>query len=144
MQSEIDTPIDQRFLCLGGFVSPNTIAQVATGLPKENPKDSEVFFVKFAYADLPIGKEFQVAFLKSRPEKFVNCMSKIVAVSQRLGKPFSEVPHGWKTICCIQFLEEIPELLRQLPVLDAWCYSENAVCLSSLETWKSISAKALK
>jgi len=54
------------------------------------------------------------------------------------------VPHGWKTICYIQFLTELPELLKQLPTVDAWYQNTETVCLSSLETWQAIVAKVVK
>jgi len=144
MQSENDTPVEERFLCLEGFVSAKAMAQVSAGLPATKPEKTEAFFVQFAYADLPIGKEFQVAFLKNKPETFVNCSCKVAAVTQEFGKPFPEVPHGWKTICCIQFPTELPELLRQLPTVDTWYQNTEAVCLSNLETWQAIVAKGVK
>lgn len=144
MRSENDTPIEERVLCLEGFVSAKAMAQVSAGLPATKPENAEAFFVQFAYADLPIGKEFQVAFLKSKPEAFVNCLSKITAVTQQFGKPFNEVPHGWKTICYIQFPTKSPELLKQLPTVDAWYQNTETVCLSSLETWQAIAVKGAK
>jgi hypothetical protein len=144
MRSENDTPVEERFLCLEGFVSAKAMAQVSAGLPAPKPAKAEAFFVQFAYADLPIGKEFQVAFLKNKPETFVNCLGKVTAVTQQFGKPFPEVPHGWKTICYIQFPTELPELLKQLPTVDAWYQNTEVVCLSSLETWQAITAKGVK
>jgi hypothetical protein len=144
MQSENDTPVEERLLCLEGFVSAKAMAQVSAGLPSTKPEKAEAFFVQFAYADLPIGKEFQVAFLKSEPETFVNCLSKVAAVTQQFGKPLPEVPHGWKTMCYIQFPTELPELLKQLPTVDAWYQNTETVCLSSLETWQAIAAKGVK
>jgi hypothetical protein len=144
MQSENDTPVEEWFLCLEGFVSSKAMAQVSAGLPATKPENAEVFFVQFAYADLPIGKEFQVAFFKNKPETIVNCLSKVVAVTQQFGKPLSEVPHGWKTICYIQFQTEMPELLKQLPTVDAWYRNPESICLSSLETWRAVVAKGVK
>jgi len=144
MQSENDTPVEDRFLCLEGFASAKAMAQVSAGLPATKPEKTEAFFVQFAYADLPIGKEFQVAFLKNKPDTFVNCLSKVTSVTQEFGKPFAEVPPGWKTICYIQFPTELPELLKQLPTVDAWYQNTEAVCLSSLETCKAITAKGVK
>jgi hypothetical protein len=144
MRSENDTPIEQRFLCLEGFVSAKAMAQASAGLPKTKPDKAEAFFVQFAYADLPIGKAFRVAFLKNKLEKSVNCLSKLEAVTQQFAKPFSELPHGWKTVCYIQFPTETPALLKQLPTLDAWYENEDAICLSSLETWQAIMAKGMK
>jgi hypothetical protein len=144
MRSESDTPIEERFLCLEGFVSAKAMAQVSAGLPATKPENAEAFFVQFSYADLPIGKEFQVAFLKNKPEVFVNCLSKVTAVTQQFGKPFTEVPHGWKTICYIQLPTELPELLKQLPTIDAWHQNTETVYLSSLETWQAIAAKGVR
>jgi hypothetical protein len=138
MRSEIQAPIEQRYLLLEGKVSQKAMDLARAGLPSEKPANSEILFVSFAYADLPIGKEYEIIFENNNPTSMIQCISKICAVTQPFGKPFTEIPHGWKTICIIEFPEGLQEMIQSLPVVDSWHFSKNPVCICNGETWSAI------
>jgi len=138
MQSEADTPIEQRYLCLEGKVSPTSMELVKSGLPSKRLPDTEVVFVGFAYADLPFTKQFDVVFPQGRPQDGVRCECRVIAATQQFSKPFPEIPSGWKTICLVHFATGIPQLVQQLPVVDAWHQNNEWVCVCDEATWEHL------
>lgn len=135
MQSEADTPIEQRYLWLEGRASPASMELIKPGLPSTRPPDTVIVFVGFAYADLPFTKQFDVIFPKGRPQDGVRCECRIVAATQQFSNPFQEIPHGWRTICVVHFTGGIPQLVQRLPVVDTWNYNNESVCICDEETW---------
>ena len=136
---EADTSVEQRILVVFGKVSPQTFTLVKTGLPAFISETSRVLFVDFSPADYPIGKIFTRVF---KPEaatavEIVEC--KIVAVTQQWAKPLDEIPHGWKTICVIEFTPAVPALIQSLSEIEHW-YDERKDCvyLSNDETWSAL------
>jgi hypothetical protein len=142
MRSEADTPIEQRYLWLEGRVSPASMELIKSGLPATRPSDTEVVFVGFAYADLPFTKQFDVVYPKGRPRDGVRCACRVIAATQQLGKPFPEIPDGWKTICVVHFSGGIPQLVQQLPAVDAWYQNEEWVCICDEATWEHLKKTA--
>lgn len=140
MLTEDSCPIDQRVLRIEGKLSPKALELVGAGLPKAWPETAHVFFVSYSYADLPIGKNFEFAFSVDRPEEGEATTAIIRAVTQQWGKPFKTIPHGWKTICVVDFPQGPPEILAHLPVLHTWSQS-SLVALSSKETARALLSK---
>jgi len=136
MRSEADTPIEKRYLCLEGRVSPASMDLIKPCLPSTRPADTEVVFVGFAYADLPFSKRYDIVFPKGSPRDGVRCECRIIAATQELRKPFPEIPHGWKTICVVHFARGIPELVQKLPMVDAWYQNREWVCICDEVTWE--------
>ncbi len=56
------------------------------------------------------------------------------------GQPFDLVPHGWKTICLLDFPTGLPSLVERLPVIEDWYGSlpDREVVLCSNETWAAL------
>ena len=106
MRSEDQTPIPERWLWLLGVASKATIELVAAGLPAAWPPTAKAFFVSYAYAEVPVGRVFNVAFPFGHPEGAERTIAVIRAVTQQWGKPLDEIPHGWKTICVSQVSSE--------------------------------------
>ncbi len=138
MRSEADTPLEDRYLYLEGKVSPKSLELIKAGFSSLRPPDTEVIFVGFSYADLPLTKQFDIVFPRGKPQDGVCCKCRVIAVTQQWGKPFLEVPHGWNTICMIEFPEGIPELVHQLPVVDGWYQNKDWVCICDETTWESL------
>jgi hypothetical protein len=142
MRSEAETPIKERYLAIEGRASAATVKEIGAGLPSLVPEHSEVLFVTFAYADLPFPKRYEVVFPKGRPQDGVRCSSVIVAATQQFNKPFPEIPHGWKTICVVHFPAGVPQMVSQLPVVDAWYANRAWVCLCDESTWEQLKKTA--
>ena len=135
MQSENATPIEERYLLLEGRISPSSLDLIKAGLPTDRPPNSEIIFVSFAYADLPFSKRFVVIFPKGRPRDGVRAPCEILAATQQFSFPLEFIPHGWKTICQLHFPLGMPDLIQQLPVVDAWYQNNQPVCICDEETW---------
>jgi hypothetical protein len=135
MRSEENTPPEERYLGIEGRASTKALGLVRPGLPALFPINSEVLFVTFAYADLPLGKRFEIVFPRNRPENGARCESRVLAATQQFIHPFTEIPHGWKTICLVQFPEGIPDFIRKLPAVDAWYQNKDWIGICDRVTW---------
>ncbi|HEX8250985.1 MAG TPA: hypothetical protein VF599_22615 [Pyrinomonadaceae bacterium] len=131
-------PIEQQCLLIKGKISPNSLELVKSGLPPDKPNNAEVLFIGYAFADVPAGKSFSVIFPKTNPGGGIYHESKIVAVTQQFGKPTEVIPRGWKTICLVEFPQGIPEIIKNLPVVDTWFENSDYVCICDEEAWEAI------
>ena len=141
MQTEDTVDVNKRYLVLEGRASPQVERQIRTGLPHNRPSPSRVCFVSFAYADLPLPKEFDTLFWGDRLESVIFTRSRIVGVTQQFAKPFDSIPHGWKTICLIHFPEGVPEIIDDLPVVQGWYQSNRQAWMCNHNTWVSMLEK---
>jgi hypothetical protein len=135
MVDEVTVPVEKRYLIAEGIVSKESLSLLGSGLPKEWSTNAICCFLQFAYADIPIGAEFQYVFPRKAPSEGIRSRCRVTAVTQEFGKPFDAIPKGWKTITLLEFPDGIPDLIRDLPVVDTWYKSDAEVCLSSEDTW---------
>jgi hypothetical protein len=140
MRSEEQTPVDQRFLWLEGFVAPSTLDIIKEGLGTNVASGTVVCFVGFSYADLAIPKQYDVVFNVDDPSQCCETETRIIRVTQQLGKPFDEIPHGWKTICVVEFPSGMPSLVAKMPTVDSWYKSEVRVGLCEKHVWEAVAA----
>lgn len=138
MREERNVPLNERVLAVEGRASPIVLSYVQNALPKERSENSEVLLVSFAYADIPIGRVFDVAFPEGDPKSVTRTRCVITAVTQQYAKPFDEVPHGWKTICLVEFPEGIPAVIASLPTVNGWYENRLTVSLCDEDTWRLI------
>jgi hypothetical protein len=135
---EYYAPIEDQFLSIKGKVSQSSFDLIKSGLPTDKPNNTEILFVSYAFADVPVGKRFSVIFPKNKPSEGIYYESKIAAVTQQFGKPTELIPHGWKTICLVEFPRGIPEIIKNLPVVDTWFENNDYVCICEEEVWEAI------
>jgi hypothetical protein len=138
MRPESDVPLRERVLIVEGRASSTILFHVRGALPKERPGNCEILLISFAYADLPIGRTFANAFPTTSPQSVARARCKILAVTQQFATPFGEVPHGWKTICLVEFPEGIPDVIASLPIVNGWYENQNTVGLCDEETWRLV------
>jgi len=142
MRSEADVPLPERVLYLEGeAISEDNVGQ-EFGFMEQLPNNASTYFVTFSYADIPVGKTFDVVFPINNPELGILCESRIIAVSQQFGHPWDTIPHGWKTICRIQFPFGIPPLVHGLPKVDGWYQNSQCVGICNAETWGALTNDA--
>lgn len=140
---ETKIPLEQRFLIITGIAESN-ICEKFFG--EEYPLGSENIlccFISFAYADLPIGKSFNTAFTRSKPNQNFNTLIEIKAVTQQFGDKLTSVPYGWKTICILYFPQGIPQAIRKLPTVKDWYESdiEDHICITDEKSLTAILTK---
>lgn len=138
MRPESNVPLRERVLDVEGRASPTVLFHVWGALPKERPANCEVLLISFAYADIPVGRTFAIAFPKNAPQSVTRTRCKILGVTQQFAAPFDEIPHGWKTICLVEFSEGIPAVITSLPTVNGWYENKNTVSLCDEETWRLI------
>jgi hypothetical protein len=138
VRPESDAPLRERVLIVEGRASATVLFHVRGALPKELPANSEVLFMSFAYADMPIGRTFDIAFPTGAPQSLTRTRCEVVAVTQQYAKPFDELPHGWKTICVVKFEEGIPDIIASLPVVNGWYENRYTVSLCDADVWQLI------
>lgn len=136
MREESDVPLDERVLEVEGRASPAVLFHVREALPTERPPNCEVLLISFAYADIPISRSFDIVFPTRDPKSKTRTRCVIRAVTQQYAKPFGEVPHGWKTICLVEFPEGIPDVIASLPTVNGWYENRQTVSLCDEDTWR--------
>lgn len=127
-------PITDRWLRLEGAASPKALQAARAGLPASWPDTVRCVFVGYAFADLPLGKRFDFVFPRGDPADGEPTLAIIQAVTQQFAKPFDGLPHGWKTVCLIDFPRGTPRLIEQLRAVDSWFEWNEWVGLCSRET----------
>ena len=142
--SQERVPIEERFLWIEGHVSQNILPKIQKGLAPHRSVNTAILFLGFAFADIEIGYCFDVVFPKKSPEEGIRCQSRIVAVTQQLGKALDRIPHGWKTICEVEFLGGVPSLIHNLPEVEGWHMNTDWACISSVATWEAIKQRTRK
>ena len=98
----------------------------------------EHFFVSFAYADIFIGKTFEIAFPRNKPKEGVKCKAIIKAILQEhLVIPIDSVGHGHRSVCLIDFPEGIPTIVSQMKEVTGFMRVDlnDEVFLCSKDTW---------
>ena len=96
------------------------------------------FFLSYAYDSIFVDHEFDYIFRTTNVSQGREARSIIKSVTQQFMKPFDCIPEGWKTICLIEFPDGIPDLIKELPIVENWfeSASELHICLSNKQTWK--------
>lgn len=123
---------------LEGWVSPDTLAKIRSGLPAEWPASSRALWASFAYADIPLGREYGIVFPRERPQDGIPCRCRIIAATQQFGRPFEIILRGWKSVCLVDFPEGPCGLLERLPTLDGWSGSPEWLGLCDELTWERL------
>ena len=162
-RQEQSVPFDGRVFILNGRVDPSTIARrVSAKLPATleryahrmdadwrravlkfqelRLKETFVYFAaSFAYADLPVGKTFEVVFPLSTPEAMVRSDSEIVAaIHEWVPLPIPFIDAGHRSICLLNFPDGIPAIVRELPLTDnIGGHRQSGIIVSSEEAWRA-------
>ena len=141
MLTEAAVPVRERILWIEGRASPqvvNALARATTKSPGFRRPGRDLYLVSFAYADLPIGKTFDAAFLEHDPENATVSTVKLVAITQQFSIEWTEVPHGWKTVCDLEFSKDPHHPLTHLPIVDGWQMSSSRCGLCTQETLREL------
>ncbi len=157
MRSEEAVPLYHRYLSVEGHLSSKTRRLIRAGLPEDLPQNSRVCFLAYSYADLPLPKEFDCVFhyhrdetkvrhadeleILFRPKHLATVASarvRILAVTQQSGEELEDIPDGEKTIAVLEFPDGVPSIIDELPTVNEWGESSEAVALCSQETLQAI------
>ncbi len=138
MLSEDKVPLRDRRLMVEGVISQEALELVRAGLPTEWPHTARCFLVSYSYADIPLSKRFEFVSSERHPTRAEATLAIVRAVTQQYGKPFDVIPHGWKTICVIDFPQGIPGLVERLPTVGAWGESTEGVRLCDRDALEAI------
>jgi hypothetical protein len=169
MIDETRVPLRNRILWLEGRVGQLNLegkvkaqhleSALRRALPVEWPSTSRICIVGYAYADLPLPKDFDTMFAVRLDEcvndfdhddctsfrqhhlaSAVAVTSRILAATQQFLTPERQIPDGWKTVCLVDFPAGVPEMVDHLPEVDGWGISREWVCLCNYATWSELVA----
>ncbi|GET40709.1 hypothetical protein [Microseira wollei] len=160
MRSENDTELWERYLWIEGRLSAKVQKRgraFRRGLPAQISRNSRIVFVRYAYADLELPKDFSMMFQVNQDEcvhsyerydcthfrphhlaSVIDAPSRIIAVTQQMDIPFPNVPDGWKTVCVVEFSKGVPAMIDNLPEVFGWGISRQGVCLCDYQTWSAL------
>lgn len=82
-----------------------------------------LLFSDYSEFDIPIGYSFDEIVSESGV-RTVSGKIKLIGVTQQMQVAFDEVPKGWKTICRFVFLDGIPDIISDLPLLKNWEHTD--------------------
>jgi hypothetical protein len=155
--TEDEVPVLERYLWLEGFPSQHTLREVRRALPTDISKHSRICLVGFAYADIPLPKQYDVLFPFSHAESFcasgddeplnfksstlaaaIECKTHVIAALPEFGGPVTELERGWKSICAVEFEGAVPPEVDLLPTVDTWHESNHYIALCSCATFASL------
>ncbi|WP_225095108.1 hypothetical protein [Streptomyces sp. CoH27] len=136
MRTEEATPETERVLYVESRADARVLADLGTALPPRAAGE-EVLFLSFAYADVPLGRRYECCFPRADERDVTWVTATVVAVTQQFGKPFTGIPHGWKTLALLRFEPEVPELVRALPTASAWYEHPATVHIADRATWEA-------
>lgn len=133
MLAEESVPFAHRVLFAEGIVDETLLPGAVRALMTLPSPSGRVLFLTFTYADLPLGKEFSFTFPRDCPLDAVATRAVLTAVTQQFFEPWDALPHGWKTICLVEFPDGVPEIVDQLPLVSSWYESALAqhVCFAN-------------
>jgi hypothetical protein len=105
------------------------------------PRTSRYVAVSFAYAQLPVGKTFDMLFPARRPEEAIRSQIVLTAVINQyvpLPMPFLEAGH--RSICLFDFPAGVPAIIQTLPTVGQMIQQSPTknVWVSSTETWQCL------
>jgi hypothetical protein len=117
--------LENKYLHIQGFVSPETLGQMAGNITQQ--QGTYWFFVEYAPATYSKGATFHIiiddAGKKMIPE-FYNM--RLLEIVDQFGYHQPEISEGWKTIC--QFaIDSLPPVMTTLPELKTWKHNPNGV-----------------
>lgn len=96
------------------------------------------FLASLSYADLYIGKAFDIVYQHNDVGKGVKCRAVILAIIHEWAKiPVPYVGQGHRSICLIDFPNGFPNIITDLPEIDNGkdSYLNNGVALCNIDTW---------
>jgi hypothetical protein len=140
---ESEVPVEQRYLIVHGIVHGAVYKKVRGGLSGEEADGHTLcLFLSYAYADIPVGREFGRVFARANILEAARARCVVKSATQQFAAPLEYLPHGWKTICLVGFPAGVPELFGRLPVVRGWFESEpdTHLCMSDEETWDELKA----
>lgn len=103
------------------------------GIESSSNKSCQWFFVDFASQTIKIPFTFDT-LLTGESQSLIktnSCNSiKILKAIDQYAHPMKEIPNGYKSICLIQFLPQVPKEIRQLPILTQFIFNPESITLA--------------
>jgi hypothetical protein len=107
--------------------------------------DTQVYLAaSFAYADLVVGKVFDVVFPANRVEEGVRCRSILSAViAEWMPLVLDEVSCGHRSICLFDFPEGIPSIISEMVEVEQFMQArwKEHRYLCNEEAWQALLAQ---
>jgi hypothetical protein len=116
----------KKGLRLLGKVARRILLQVIDD-PGERNENSIWCFVDYASNTHKLNAVFDIYASNSEKDWHIGDKMKLIRITDELGRSFTEIPQGYKTICKFNFAGNIPTAIKKLPTLYAWGTSPNGI-----------------
>jgi hypothetical protein len=115
-----ETVFHNRCLAIESRASTRAREAVATGLVAAPGINDVLLFLSYAGTTHAVGSEFDVIVDGDGSLLLAEVRMILVGLTQQFGKPWDEIPGGWKTLGVIRFVGGVPEVIASLAEADAW------------------------
>lgn len=113
MTAEEAVPVEQRFMTIACRASASLLTRVRPYLPETIPPTARVVLTGPSYADIPLGKRFELVMPEKQPQHAERTTAVLMAAAQTFGR-MPAVASGWNHICVIDFPDGVPSLVDEL------------------------------
>jgi hypothetical protein len=79
-------------------------------------ESSRLFFFTYSGFEIENGSLFNYLFIDGQVHP-IN--AKLVFITQQFNKPFTSIPYGWKTICVLEFRNNV-DIIDTIPIREFW------------------------
>lgn len=101
-------------------------------------ENSDWFFMDYSTYEIPVNNYFDMVLESSSESSSQTLISgkskiKLTMVLDQFGNNLESVPKGFKTICRLKFISDIPKEIKKLPTLKTWIYNPSAISITNHE-----------
>jgi hypothetical protein len=118
----------KEMLRILGRVSSSILKKLFQG--KEFRKqNAEWLFADYAASTYEKGTTFDIIVPANGVDWNHEYKIKLLKITDEYGRTFSQIPEGYKTICQFEFSPNVPQFVRQLPLLQGWVFNKHNIYL---------------
>ncbi|WP_338768902.1 hypothetical protein WAF17_08745 [Bernardetia sp. ABR2-2B] len=98
--------------------------------------NSLCFFSSYSGFEIELNHKFEVIFDENNPLNYTFLESELLEVTQQFAFPEQQISRGWKHIIIVSFNPFIPNIIKELPIVDNWFIGKAGIRLSSKTFYK--------
>ncbi len=116
-----------KYLQIQGFVDKEVLQELINKNKYSKPNTYWVF-VDYAPEEFKLNSKFDIILEGEEKKMSPHFYTiKLLTVLDQFGNHLETLQEGWKTICRLEFIGEIPKSFQHLPILDTWKHNSNSI-----------------
>ncbi len=123
--------VANKYLQIQGFVDKEVLSELL-GKSKFTKPNTYWVFIDYSPQEFKLNSKFDI-ILEGEDKKmsphFYNI--KLLTVLDQFGNHLESLQEGWKTICRLEFLGNLPTSFKMLPVLQTWKHNKDNVKIAN-------------